>query len=89
MNERHLLHKAGVDVIHQVVNLPQLLAVPVGEWELRICITTLHDCAGVDAILPQRVGYVELAKHLQRINTAFRWRSKSPLQVRIPAGTRK
>ena len=85
--QHHLLHKAVVDVVNQVVDLPQLFAVPVREWELRICVPPLHDRARVDAILPQRVRYVEFAKHLQRIHIASRWRSESPFYMQFLAGT--
>ena len=61
----HLLHKASVDVVHQVVDLLQLLLVPVGEGELGIRIPALHNGAGVDAVLPERVCNVELSKDLQ------------------------
>ena len=62
----HLLHKTGVDVVHQVVDLLQLLLVPVGEGELGICVSALHNRAGVDAVLPERVRNVEFSKYLQK-----------------------
>ena len=61
----HLLHKARVDVVYQVVDLLELLFVPVREGELSIRIPALHNCAGVDAVLPQRIRDVEFPKHLQ------------------------
>ena len=73
----HLLHKARVDVVHQVVDLLQLLFVPVREGELGIRIPALHNCAGVDAILPERVRNVELPEHLQQ--SLYSWVLLAPL----------
>ncbi len=59
-----LADEARVDVVHKAVDKALLFTRPVREGELCVCIFTLCYGAGVDAVLSQRLRYVELAKHL-------------------------
>lgn len=60
----HLADEARVDVVHKTVDKAFLFRRPVGEGELCVCVFAVCYCTGVDAVLSQRLCYVELAKHL-------------------------